>query len=159
MFSQPALCAIPAAPSRVWLRLKQKQQKQQLLCRQHALLRSESVEPWFRVNGIRRNAPVPRIYRRDRYQCSYCRKDLRDAPDLTIDHLIPKSSFRFPGCANQDANRVTCCLECNRLKSDWVPVLGSSAWRSRSALIEAAGREIARRRKKGGQTISHMPSE
>lgn len=158
MSSQPVLCGIPAGPSGGWLRLEP---KRQLLFRQHALLRSESVEPWFNINRTcRRNTSVQQIYHRDRHQCVYCGKDLRDAPDLTIDHLIPQSCFRLRGIANQDANRVTCCLECNRFKSDWIPALGASAWRSRLNLIEAAGREIARRRgKRRVQTIAHTPSE
>jgi 5-methylcytosine-specific restriction endonuclease McrA len=72
-----------------------------------------------------------------------------------MDHLIPQSLFQallLPSAvANQDANRVACCWECNQLKRDWL--LGSPmhpAWRSRSSYMELAvkvvtGRRTARR--------------
>lgn len=144
MPSQLGSCAIVPTPSRGWLSLKP---TQHLLFRQHALLRRESGRPWFNVERVcSRNASVSHIYQRDHYQCVYCRKDLRDASDLTVEHLIPKSRFLFLGIANQDANRATCCLECNRLKRDWAPALGASAWRSRMSFLAAAGDEIAYRR-------------
>lgn len=148
MSSQLGPCATVPAPSRDWLTLKP---KHQLLVSQHALLRRDSGKPWFRMQRIyRQNASIQRIHDRDQYRCVYCRKDLRDAPNPTIDHLIPQSCFQFRSVANQDTNRATCCLDCNRLKSDWTPALGAVAWRNRLSFLAAAGDEIARRKRLRG---------
>lgn len=51
------------------------------------------------------------IYLRDRFECGYCGRDLRDATsrEVTLDHLIPRSE----GGTNQTHNLTTACLRCN----------------------------------------------
>ena len=54
-----------------------------------------------------------RLYKRDNYECAYCGR----TKNLTIDHIIPKSR----GGQNTWENLVTCCLPCNRFKSNRTP--------------------------------------
>lgn len=51
-----------------------------------------------------------RIYRRDNFQCVYC-KSLKN---LTLDHVIPRSK----GGYNTWENLVTCCSPCNLKKGN-----------------------------------------
>lgn len=53
------------------------------------------------------------VYLRDNFTCQYC--GLKSKPkDLTIDHLIPLSR----GGLDEMVNYVTCCRQCNQLKSN-----------------------------------------
>lgn len=50
--------------------------------------------------------------------CYYCeRKFGTEAMQMTKDHIIPKSR----GGNSSTVNKVYCCLQCNLLKSDFVP--------------------------------------
>jgi 5-methylcytosine-specific restriction endonuclease McrA len=53
------------------------------------------------------------LYLRDLYQCQYC-GDTFDAPELTIDHVVPVS---HGGKTTWD-NTVAACEECNRNKGN-----------------------------------------
>lgn len=58
-----------------------------------------------------------RIFRRDRYCCSYCGVQY-PASELTLDHVEP----RMRGGDQSDGNLVTCCRACNAAKA------GEAAW-------------------------------
>lgn len=59
------------------------------------------------------------IYTRDNFECQYCGiycydSFIQNEKSLTIDHLTP-----FSGAgSNKEDNLITCCRECNILKSD-----------------------------------------
>ena len=53
------------------------------------------------------------LYLRDLYQCQYC-GDTFDAPELTIDHVVPVSR----GGKTTWDNTVAACEECNRNKGN-----------------------------------------
>ena len=50
---------------------------------------------------------------RDEYRCGYCGQE-HNFPDLTIDHVIPRSK----GGKSRWDNVVTCCKRCNHNKAD-----------------------------------------
>lgn len=56
------------------------------------------------------------IYARDDKTCQYCTIRF-GVQDLTLDHVIPKSS----GGRTSWTNIVTCCIDCNRDKADRTP--------------------------------------
>jgi 5-methylcytosine-specific restriction endonuclease McrA len=72
--------------------------------------RNQSKGCWIRKE--RRLA----IYLRDNFTCCYCNKDLRNvsASDITLDHLIPRSS----NGTNDSTNLVTACKICNSTRQD-----------------------------------------
>ena len=55
-------------------------------------------------------AAKKQIYIRDKFECQYC----GSKENLEIDHIIPLSK----GGTNEDDNLITCCHNCNKLKSD-----------------------------------------
>lgn len=57
-----------------------------------------------------------RIYIRDKFRCQYC-GDKKAAPQLTLDHILPRSR----GGDNSPVNVVTACLACNNRKADRTP--------------------------------------
>lgn len=57
-----------------------------------------------------------RIYMRDKFRCQYC-GDKKTAPQLTLDHIFPRSR----GGDNSPVNIVTACLACNNRKADRTP--------------------------------------
>jgi 5-methylcytosine-specific restriction endonuclease McrA len=67
--------------------------------------------PTNSVTFSRRN-----IYKRDRYTCQYCHKQLA-SESLTIDHVLPRSR----GGTSTWENCVLACLECNKRKADRTP--------------------------------------
>ena len=56
------------------------------------------------------------IYMRDRFECGYCGRDLRNADkrEVTLDHLIPRSEQG----SNRTDNLITACLTCNSTRQD-----------------------------------------
>lgn len=54
------------------------------------------------------------IYRRDKYTCQLCGKEINDRANLTLDHV--KSRKR--GGSNEVSNLVTACVKCNCSKAD-----------------------------------------
>jgi 5-methylcytosine-specific restriction endonuclease McrA len=54
------------------------------------------------------------IFARDRWECQYCGSS---HPQLTVDHVIPRSK----GGPSSWDNVVTCCAPCNRRKGDRLP--------------------------------------
>ena len=54
-----------------------------------------------------------RIYKRDKYECTYCGA----TKVLTLDHVIPKSR----GGGNEWTNLVTSCFKCNLKKGNRTP--------------------------------------
>jgi 5-methylcytosine-specific restriction endonuclease McrA len=72
---------------------------------------------------LRTYAPVPRrsrrrltrraVFARDDWTCQYC----GDHRDLTVDHVIPRST----GGSSEWENIVACCSSCNRRKADRLP--------------------------------------
>jgi 5-methylcytosine-specific restriction endonuclease McrA len=58
----------------------------------------------------------PAIIKRDRGYCQYCGRKL-SAPQITIDHVIPKDH----GGGNSFANCVVSCQECNNKKGNRTP--------------------------------------
>ncbi len=67
--------------------------------------------PTKRVTFSRRN-----IFKRDRYTCQYCHKQL-GSEDLTIDHVLPRSRG---GTSTWD-NCVLACIDCNKRKANRTP--------------------------------------
>ncbi len=59
-----------------------------------------------------------RVLTRDSYECQYCRKKLTKL-NGTIDHVIPKSNFNYPG--HIWTNVVACCSPCNNKKGARTP--------------------------------------
>lgn len=57
-----------------------------------------------------------RIYIRDKYKCQYC-GEKKDAKDLTLDHVVPKSK----GGEGIAENLVAACKPCNHKKADRTP--------------------------------------
>jgi 5-methylcytosine-specific restriction endonuclease McrA len=51
------------------------------------------------------------IYLRDKFACTYCGRDLHNAPagDVHLDHVVAKSD----GGTNHETNLVTACRTCN----------------------------------------------
>jgi 5-methylcytosine-specific restriction endonuclease McrA len=64
------------------------------------------------VSGMKRL----RIYMRDKFRCQYC-GERKTAPDLTLDHIFPRSR----GGDNTPVNIVTACLRCNNRKANRTP--------------------------------------
>ena len=55
------------------------------------------------------------IYRRDRFRCAYCGRDLASDPsDASIDHIIARHNG---GDVTAIANLVTACRRCNSSKN------------------------------------------
>lgn len=65
--------------------------------------------PYKRIELSRKN-----ILRRDGNRCQYCGKK---APDLTIDHIVPKSR----GGTDSWENLVAACVRCNNRKGNRTP--------------------------------------
>lgn len=65
--------------------------------------------PFKKIELSRKN-----ILRRDNYRCQYCGAR---APDLTIDHVIPKSR----GGGDEWENLVAACIRCNNRKGSRTP--------------------------------------
>ena len=66
------------------------------------------------------------IFARDKFTCVYCGyvgKEFKTWVFLEVDHFRPKR-FDKDGDTHDDANRVTSCCICNRMKggSDWKDV-------------------------------------
>jgi 5-methylcytosine-specific restriction endonuclease McrA len=56
------------------------------------------------------------LFARDQNSCQYCGK-AHDLPDLTYDHVVPRSQ----GGRTEWTNIVTCCVDCNRRKGGRTP--------------------------------------
>ena len=56
------------------------------------------------------------VFLRDRFVCQYCASDF-PAPDLTFDHVVPRSR----GGRTSWSNVVTACTRCNLAKSNRLP--------------------------------------
>lgn len=56
------------------------------------------------------------VFSRDRYTCQYC-GDMPGTPDLTFDHVLPRSR----GGTTVWENIVTCCITCNAKKANKTP--------------------------------------
>jgi 5-methylcytosine-specific restriction endonuclease McrA len=54
------------------------------------------------------------VFNRDRYMCQYCG---REARELTLDHVVPRSQ----GGQHSWDNVVGCCFSCNRRKAGRTP--------------------------------------
>lgn len=65
--------------------------------------------PYKNIELSRKN-----ILRRDNYKCQYCGKK---APDMTIDHVIPRSR----GGGDTWENLVAACVRCNNRKGNRTP--------------------------------------
>ena len=57
-----------------------------------------------------------RIYMRDKFRCQYC-GEKKDAEELTLDHILPRSR----GGDNSPLNIVTACVTCNNRKGNRLP--------------------------------------
>jgi len=73
---------------------------------------------------VDKRTPIPRrlrfeILRRDGYTCRYCGASAPDMP-LTVDHVIPVAL----GGADEPANLVTACKDCNAGKTSTSPSEG-----------------------------------
>lgn len=79
-----------------------------------------SIVRLLRHIRTRRRPEVPftrsNIYARDRFTCQYCREEFRPE-ELTFDHVVPVSR----GGGRTWDNIVTCCVPCNRRKSNRTP--------------------------------------
>jgi hypothetical protein len=122
------------------------------LLRQHSInLKLRLSELWFYLKiPTRANSSDAAIIARDNCRCVYCRCDLTDEGDTraTIDHVIPKCRFKSWAAANQDANRVACCLRCNQAKRDWAPPTPSHrAWYDRDYCLKFIAAHIRDRSK------------
>ena len=73
---------------------------------------------FVKVKRLTGTVPFTRanIYRRDGYQCQYCRETFR-SEDLTFDHVVPSAQ----GGQKSWENIVTCCVPCNRRKDARTP--------------------------------------
>lgn len=73
------------------------------------------AKKWQGSKWIRREKRLA-IYIRDRFQCLYCGKDLRNAApeDVNLDHLVPRSA----GGDNEATNLITACKSCNCSRQD-----------------------------------------
>jgi len=80
------------------------------------------------------------VFLRDGFRCQYC-KQRKPTPDLTFDHVIPRSK----GGRTTWDNIVTACSHCNRLKGNKLPNQAGmfplrSPWRPRNADLQKQGR-------------------
>lgn len=57
------------------------------------------------------------VFARDLYQCAYCLNTFK-SPQLTLDHVIPKSKWNGSGTSTCWTNIVTACWHCNSRKAD-----------------------------------------
>ena len=85
------------------------------------------------------------IYLRDRFECAYCGRDLRDArrDEVTLDHLIPRSEFG----TNDTTNLVTACHACNVTRQDrpWREfATGGAVQRIEWLVTQPINRDLAR---------------
>src|SRR6185437_14311815 len=87
------------------------------------VFRSPSIEIRVpKVVALREYAPIkaePKFCRRsillrDRFRCQYCGEQF-DAPDLTYDHVIPRSN----GGTTTWENILTACIPCNTRKRNY----------------------------------------
>lgn len=67
------------------------------------------------VNFSRRNILI-----RDDYTCQYCCK-VFSINELTYDHVVPKSVWKYKSSPTTWTNIVTCCTKCNRKKGNKTP--------------------------------------
>jgi len=57
------------------------------------------------------------IYLRDGMACAYCGRGIEDtdeSPQLTLDHITPRSK----GGSNEATNLITACVRCNSRRKD-----------------------------------------
>lgn len=65
----------------------------------------------FCVNITKRSSFI--IFERDDFKCVYCGKSsIEDGVELHVDHIFPKSKYRF----NHPINTITACRDCNYSK-------------------------------------------
>ena len=66
-----------------------------------------------------RRRKLKTIYVSNSGECFYCGRKFTtpNDPELTIDHVIPKSL----GGSNDDGNLVPCCIKCNQEKNSYLP--------------------------------------
>lgn len=67
------------------------------------------------VNFNRKNILI-----RDNFLCQYCEKKF-STNELTYDHVIPKSLWNLNTSPTSWTNIVSCCIQCNRKKSNKTP--------------------------------------
>lgn len=85
----------------------------------NAVLRIPSIVRLLRY--VHYHGPLPKfsrvnVYRRDDFRCQYCGKEF-GAPDLTLDHVVPRAQ----GGKTIWENVVACCLPCNLKKGSRTP--------------------------------------
>jgi len=89
--------------------------KDNVLEKERPEIRCES--PTWRTNIS--NSKKQSVYERDEYICQYCGtwcfdSWIQDPKSITIDHIFPFSA----GGNNKVENLITCCMECNLIKSN-----------------------------------------
>lgn len=77
-----------------------------------------------------------RVFERDNWKCHYCEEEV-GGNNATLDHIIPQSK----GGDNSIDNLVTCCLECNAIKS------GKTAGEADALLLKRFKEKLKRRMK------------
>src|SRR5262249_25308097 len=70
----------------------------------------------FSRRGRRRAFARFSVFLRDRFTCQYCEEPF-PAPELTFDHIVPRSK----GGRTTWENVVTACQSCNLIKGDRLP--------------------------------------
>lgn len=78
------------------------------------------TKKFFYINDYTVNFNRKNILVRDNYTCQYCYK-IFDQKELTYDHVIPKSIWKEKSSPTNWTNIVTCCVKCNRKKSNRTP--------------------------------------
>lgn len=94
---------------------------QRVLRSPHATFRVPSVIRLRSYINVRRRREASgmkrlRIYMRDKFRCQYC-GDKKNATDLTLDHIMPRSR----GGDNSPLNIATACIACNNRKGSRTP--------------------------------------
>lgn len=92
-----------------------------------------------------------KIFDAAKWKCIYCGADLATSTDIiastTEEHLVPRTLIESVGHQpNISENLTSCCATCNGLKSDYVPPIESSAWKTKETYIAICRKFVARRR-------------
>jgi 5-methylcytosine-specific restriction endonuclease McrA len=78
------------------------------------------TKKYYQLSNYFANFNRKNVFIRDNYSCQYCNKKFTEH-ELTYDHVIPKSIWKFKISPTNWTNIVTCCKKCNKIKSDKTP--------------------------------------
>lgn len=89
--------------------------------RKHPIPAVVRIPKFIRTNKHKVPFSRKNVFMRDELTCQYCGYFDGSHKKLTYDHVIPRVAWKkknLPGTPTNWSNIVTCCITCNRKKSD-----------------------------------------